>query len=584
MPETSQTAYEFGPFRVLPSERRLLRDGKPVRLAPKVFDTLLFLVENPGRLIEKDEFLNRLWPDTFVEEVTLAHSISELRKNLSNGKSAAQYIETVAKRGYRFTAKVKVIRQAPELLTTQWVLAVLPFENLTAEADREYVADGLTEELIAVLGQIDPERLSVIGRTSVMAYKRAKKSLSEIGRKLGATLLLESSLRAEGGRIRIISKLVRAADQVQIWSGSYDREPSSLLSFQRDLGTTIAEQIHLRLSPERLDALARRQTHNPEAYDVYLRGRYLWNHYTPLTTRRAIECFTRSTELDPGYALAWSGLADAYASGPMHSDIRPGDVWEKARHAAERAVTIEPELAETQASLGILKFWLDWDWPAAETALRKAISLDPSYSLAHRMLGITLAHMRQKKDEARLAMQRARALDPLQAMHHALSAQVAFVLRDFPSAIEFARQATIIFADFWIGHYQLAQAHEQCGEYQLALDALTKAAGFGGGNSKILALRGYVLAKLGRENDATAVIETLAAVSRERYVPPYATALVYAALGERDAVYCWLDAALDVHDVHLALLPADPKWDEYHADSKFINLLQRSGLPDGSTR
>ena len=580
MPETSQTAYEFGPFRCLPSERRLLREGQPVRLAPKVFDTLLYLVENPGRLIEKDEFLSRLWPDTFVEEVTLAHSISELRKNLGNGQGS--YIETVAKRGYRFTAQVKVIRQAPELPTSQWVLAVLPFENLSAEADREYVADGLTEELIAVLGQIDPEHLSVIGRTSVMAYKGAKKSLSEIGRELGATLLVENSLRAEAGRMRITSKLVRAADQVQVWSASYDREPNSMLTLQRDLSATIAEQIHLRLSPERLDALKRRQAHNPEAYDSYLRGRYFWNHFTPLTTQRALECFARSTELDPDYALAWAGLADAYASGPISADARPADVWKKARHAAERAVDVAPELAEAQTSLGIVKFWLDWDWPAAESALRNAISLDPSYALAHRMLGIVLAHMGRNEEETRMAMQRARALDPLQAMHHALSAQVAFVLRDFPAAIEFGRQATVVFPGFWIGYYQLAQAHEQRREYESALDALAKAGGFSGNNSKILSLRGYVLAKMGRPDDAISVLDALQALAHERYVPPYAAALIYAALGERENVYGFLETAFEVHDVHLALLPADPKWDGFRADSSFTHLLKRCGLPTGA--
>ncbi|HEU5450506.1 MAG TPA: winged helix-turn-helix domain-containing protein [Terriglobales bacterium] len=576
MPESSPTTYEFGPFRCLPSERRLLREGQPVRLAPKVFDTLLYLVENPGRLIEKDEFLNRVWPDTFVEEVTLAHSISELRKHLGSGQGP--YIETVAKRGYRFTAQVKVNRQAPELQTPHWVLAVLPFENLSAEADREYVADGLTEELIAVLGQIDPEHLSVIGRTSVMAYQGAKKSLSEIGRELGATLLVESSLRGEAGRMRITSKLVRAADQVQIWSGSYDREPNSMLTLQRDMSATIAEQIHLRLSPERLDALKRRQAHSPEAYDSYLRGRYFWNHFTPPTTRRAIECFARSTELDPDYALAWAGLADAYASGPIHADVRPKDVWEKAREAAQRAVGIEPNLAETQSSLGMVKFWLDWEWTEAEGAFRSAIALDPSYSLAHRMLGIVLAHMGRNEEETRLTMQRARALDPLQAMHHALSAQVAFVLRDFAGALEFGRQATVVFPGSWIGYYQLAQAHEQRGEYECALEALAKAANFAN-NSKILSLRGYVLGKMGRQDDARSALTTLQGLSQERYVPPYAAALVYASLGDRDSAYRGLEMGFEVHDVHLALLPADPKWDGFRADARFGDLLRRCGLP-----
>ena len=326
MAELPQTAYEFGPFRLVPGERRLLRRGESVRLAPKAFDTLLLLVRNPDRLIDKDEFLSQVWGGRFVEEVTLAHSISELRKALGEGNGP--FIETVAKRGYRFIAPVRSLGAAQEITRPQVLLAVLPFENLSSDADREYLADGLTEELIAVLGQIDPEHLGTVGRTSMMAYKGTRKSLSDIGRELGASFLIESSIRTEKGRVRITSRLVRATDQVQIWSASWDSEPSSVLSFQRELSTNIGEQVRLRLSPERLDALARRQAHNAEAYDVYLRGRWLWNHFTPATTRQAVECFVRTTDLDPDYALAWAGLTDAYASSPIHADVQPTAVWE----------------------------------------------------------------------------------------------------------------------------------------------------------------------------------------------------------------------------------------------------------------
>lgn len=578
MTDQAQTAYEFGPFRLVPGERRLLCRGESVRVAPKAFDTLLLLVQNQDRLIDKDEFLDRVWAGTFVEEATLAHSISELRKALGDGNGTGPYIETVAKRGYRFVAPVRQLGAVPETARSPVLLAVLPFENLSPEADREYLADGLTEELIAMLGQIDPEHLSVVGRTSMMAYKRTRKPLCDIGQELGATFLIESSIRTEGGRVRITSRLIRAGNQVQIWSASYESEPSSFLSFQRELSTIIAEQVRLRLSPERLDALARRQAHNAAAYDSYLRGRYFWNHFTPATTRQAVECFVRTTELDPEYALAWAGLADAYASSPIHADAPASRVWEKAKEAAERAVRIDAELAEAQTSSGMVNFWLDWDWPAAERAYRRAIALDPSYSLAWRMLGIVLAHMGRTDGEAQLAMERARALDPLQAMHHALSAQVSFVLRDFAAAVEFARQSTIILPDFWIGHYQLAQAREQMGDYEAALDALAKSAGFGGDNSKVVSLRGYLLAKMGRRDEAQSVLRTLESLARGRYCPLYATALVFAGLGERDSAFQWLEAALEVHDVHLALLPADPKWDGFRRDRLFADLLRRSGL------
>jgi len=572
-------AYEFANFRLLPHEKQLLCNDRAVKLQPKMFDTLLMLVENHGRLVEKDGFLKGLWPDTFVEEATLAHCISELRRTLRQENDSAAFIETVAKRGYRFVFPVTrmALGELPASKTAS-VLAVLPFENLSPEPDREYLADGLTEEVIAALGQIDPARLGVIGRTTIMRYKRTTKPLEEIGEALKAAFLLESSLRSEGGRIRVTSKLVRASDQVQIWSATYDSEPRSMLAFQRELSITIAQQIKLQLSPERLDALARRQAHNPEAYHAYLQGRYYWNLFTPATTRKAVECYSRATQLDPNYALAWSGLADAYASSPIHADAPARAIWDQARKAAEQAVAAEPELAETQTSWGFVKFWLDWDWTEAEAAYRRAIAIDPNYSLVYRLLGIVLGHAGHREQEARQAMEQARAIDPLQAMHHALSAQVAFMGRDFLAALEFARQAAVVLTDFWIANLQMAQAYEQLGEYALALDALSRG-GVGGENSKVISLRGYVLTRMGHVDEAREVLRTLESLARERYMPACAIAMVHAGLGEFDSALTWLDRAVEEHDVHLATLPADPKWDRLRGDSRFAEILRRCGLP-----
>jgi len=576
MSSQQPSAYEFGGFRLLPTDRQLLRHGKPVPLKPKIFETLLLLVEKQGHLIEKDEFLKRLWPDSFVEEVALAQNISQLRKILRNG-TAEEFVETVPKRGYRFVMPVELVSEDLQDLSSRVTLAILPFENLGGDPEREYLADGLTEELVAAAGQIDPEHWNVIGRTSIMAYKRTTKSLAQIGRELEAGFLVESSIQTEGGRVRIISKLIRVRDQVQIWAASYDSEPSSMLEFQRELSISIAHEVRLRISPERLTALARRQTRQVEAYDLYLRGRYFWNQLSPLTTRRAIDYYTRATELDPEYALAWSGLADAYTASPINGDAPPLQVWPRAADAAARAARAGPNLAETQSSVGLVKFWFDWDWAAAEAALRGAIELDPRYSLAHRNLGIVLSHS-GRHEEARLAARRARELDPLHAAHHALSSQIEFNARDYSAAIQFARQATILDPEFPIGYIQLAQAYVQLGNSDLALDALNNAGRFSS-NSKLIALRGSLFAKLGRTEEASSVLNTLAAVSRERYIPPYATALVQASLGQVDVAFQELERAYDARDVHLVFLPVDPKWDAFRAESRFLALLKRCGLP-----
>lgn len=579
MSNQTQVAYEFGDFRLLPADKRLLQAGKPVPLKPKVFETLLILVQSQGHLVEKGEFLRRLWPDSFVEEAALAQNISQLRKALGNGTEASEnsLIETVPKRGYRFVAPVKVSGTESYDATSRVRLAVLPFEVLGGDRERDYLADGLTEEVIAALGNIDPEYLSVIGRTSVMTYKHTAKTLAEIGRDLGAEFLVESSIRAEGERVRVTSKLIRSRDQVQIWSASYDRESTSMLEFQRELSRAIAQELRIRISPDRLTAIARRQTQQVDAYDLYLRGRFFWNQLSPATTRRAIEYFSRATQLDPDYALAWSGLADAYAASPINGDAPPLQVWQRAQEAATRAVRSGPDLAETQTSLGLVNFFLGWDWAAAEEAFKRAIALDSSYALAHRNLGILLSHS-GRHEEARAAARRARELDPLHAAHVALSSQVEFNARDYSAAIEFARQATILDPEFPIGYIQLAQAHVQLGNNELALEALNTAGRFST-NSKLISLRGSLFAKLGRIQEAQAVLKMLEAASGERYVPPYAMALVYATLGERDAAFKWMDRAYEVRDVHLIFLPVDPKWDMFRADRRFHALLTKCRFP-----
>ncbi len=575
-----RVAYKFGDYCLIPADKQLLRGAVSVPLPPKAFDTLAMLVENQGRLVQKDEFLKRVWQDSFVEEVALAHAISQLRKVLRDGMDDVNCIETVPKRGYRFIAPVEVVNPGSHDTLVRETLAVLPFENLDAGPEREYLADGLTEEVITVLGQVDPEHLGVIGRTSMSAYRRTTKSLAEIGRELGAGFLLESSIRSEAGHLRITSKLIRARDQVQIWSASYDSEPGSVLAFQRELAGAIARQVRLRLSPERLSALEGRQTRQVEAYDLYLHGRYLWSQLTPLTTRRALELYARATELDPGYALAWCGQADAYSAAPINGDAPPFQMWPRARDAVAHAVSAGPNLAETQVSVGLFKVWLDWDYAAAETAYRKAIALDPRSGLAYLVLGVVLS-LSMRHEEAVAALRCARELDPLDFTRHAISAQVAFNARDYLAAIDFGRQARALNPQFWVTYYQLAQTHERMGNHDLALEALQQAGSFSSGNSKLIGLRGYLFARLGRTGEALEVLNTLEAVSRERYVPPYAAALVHAGLGQQNASLEWLDRAYEAHDVHLMLLPVDPKWDAFRDDSRFLALIERCGFTTG---
>jgi len=573
MPAEPSVSYQFACFQLDPARRSLLRDGVPVSVTSKAFDTLCHLIRRRGQVVSKQELMHVVWPDTSVEENNLNQNISALRRILGETRSDNLFIATVPGKGYQFISPVEVIPASEPDTSHPITLAVLPFENLSGQPDRDYIADGLTEELITTLGLIDPDRLRIIGRTTMMSYRRTGKSLSHISDELQAAYIIESSIRSEGQRLRITSKLIRMRDHNFLWSMSYDSQPRSIIEFQQEISRAIADQIRLRLSPERLNTLLRRQSQNAEAYDLYLRGRHLWNQLSPSTNKRAAEYFLRATTLDSHYALAWSGLADCYTGSPINGDAPPLTVGPLGRDAAAHAIAADPNLAQSQTSDGFVKFWTDWDWPGAEAAFRKAITLDPNYSLAHRLLGIVLSHL-QRHEDAQRAIAHARLLDPLLAGHHALSSQVAFVSRKFVEAIQFARQSIAIDPEFWIGHMQLGQALEQLGQYDQALGSLNLASRLSGGNSKPIGLRGYTLAKLGRTSEAREVLGILHELSGERFVPPYSQAIIYAGLGERDRALDHLEHSLRVRDVHLAFLPVDPKWDSFRSDGRFRSLLQ----------
>ena len=462
-------------------------------------------------------------------------------------------------------------------------IAVLPFDNLTGDAETDYLASGLTEDTIVSLGRIDPERVSVIGRTSMIAYRGTTKSLAEIGRELGTDYLVESSLRAESSHLRITARLIRVRDQVQIWSDSFDRNISSVLNLQQEISSAIAEQVRTRLSPERQRALARRHTQNGDAYDFFLRGRHFFNQRTPEAMQRAIDAFQQATAADPTYSLGWANLAMAYGTSPINSDVDPRLVSPRAREAAVRAVGTNPDVAEAQHALGHVNWAFEWDWPAAEAAFRRAIELDRSYSLVHLILAHLLSQT-GRHAEAEPFMLRGRELDPLNPLSYALSSQVAFQARDYRGALQHANRAIALDQEFWIGHQMRGQALEELGDRDLALQALATAARLSGQNSKPISLTGYILARSGRTAEARDLLGALDTASRHRYIPPYALALVHAGLGDADAVFEWLDRAHTARDVHLMFLTVDVKWDRYRTDPRFADLLARCGFTASGTR
>src|SRR5271157_3632607 len=394
--QTTKHFFEFGRFRLDPAEKVLFADGQPVPLTLKAFETLLALVESSGHVLEKDELLKRVWPSTFVEEGTLAQNIATLRKALGEGPDQRSYIETVPRRGYRFSAAVERVETgtAPEaprprvrrrviagaaagavLLLAGWfareairphggptrgktMLAVLPFVNLNGDdSGEDYFSNGLTEELITQLGSLEPARLGVIARTSAMQYKDSHKDVRQISQELGVDYVLEGSVRRDGDHVRVTAQLIQARDQTHLWANEYDRNLSGILALQSDVAGVVAREIQIRLTPEESARLAVAHPVDPDAYELYLKGRYFWNKRTVVAYEKAIDYFNQAIARDPQYARAYSGLADAYAllGSRANAKIPRRKAMPLAKEAALTALKLDDSLAEAHASLAFVE-------------------------------------------------------------------------------------------------------------------------------------------------------------------------------------------------------------------------------------
>ncbi len=502
-------------------------------------------------------------------------AIRKIRTALGDNADNPLYVQTVQGRGYRFVARVRAVPPVDAALScTPVTIAVLPFDNLTGSSEHDYLADGFTEELIAILGGVAPDAIHVIGRRSVARFRLPHADAANIGRLLGADQLLEGSIRVEGSILRVTTRLVEAASGRQLWSESLDSTLDQKLAFQQAVGRTVSNAVRGCSAPQSRSHAQPRHTQQEAAYELYLRGRHCWNRNQSAMNTEAIGYFTRATSADPDYALAWSGLADTYSSSPVNADAPAASIWQKARRAASNAVRTGPNSAEAAASLGFVRFWLDWCWQDAIDDFRRAARLDPNYAFAHRMIGIAGSHL-GLHDEAKRAIRLAIERDPLFAMHHALSAVVALHAGSPAEAASFARDAIVVDPAFWIGHFQLAQAMEQCGEPEAALEALSVAERICGNSTKPAMLAAYIRARLGKREAALTQLATFAEMARTRFVPPYASALIHAGLGDGVASLAALEQALQVRDVNVCFLPCDPKWTLWRGLPSFRSLIDR---------
>ncbi len=525
--------------------------------------------------------IERLWgKHVFLDtDNSINTAIRKIRQVLQDDLNQPQFVQTVPGKGYRFAGpavRVQTDAEPPAPKQSLIMLAVLPFENLSNDIAQEYFSDGLTEETISHLGQLSPQNMGVIARTSSMVYKRTTKTIAAIGQELGVDYVLEGTVRREENRVRITAQLIRVADQIHLWAQNYDRELGSILGVQSELGIAIAQQVQLRLTPHEKLQLAASREPDPEAHDLYLRGRYHWAKRTFPEVRKAIEYFRKAADRDPTYANAYAGLADCYIILPITSDLPARDCFPKASAAANRALELNSDLSEAHTSLGTIRFWFEWDWAAAEVAYQRALELNPNYVIARLYRAHCLSNT-GRHEEAIAEIKRACRLDPLSPILNTLLAEFLYHARRYDEAVVEFSNALELAPNFWIAHFNLAKVHEQLGDFSRAISELEKARTFSQGNTEPLALLGYVLATTGRKLEAEMVLAELLGLAHTKYVPPFNIALVYAGLGNHDLMFKWLDQACQDRDVHMTFL-LDPKWERFHEDRRFLEILRRVGL------
>jgi TolB-like protein/DNA-binding winged helix-turn-helix (wHTH) protein len=576
----SSERVQFGPFILDAGRYELTHGGKPVHLERIPMDLLILLVREQGRLISREEIIERLWGKNlyFDTNNSINTAIRKIRHSLGDDAANPQYIETVLGKGYRFkvhTGLVPIVELA-QIERSRIMLAVLPFENLSGDLAQEYFSDGLSEETIMRLGQMTPRRLGVIARTSSMAYKQSDKSVAQIGRELGVDYVLEGSVRREGARVRITAQLIRVQDQIHLWAENYDRKLPGILDIHGEIGAAIAGQVKLELMAEEKRQLTRNAPRDAEAHDQYLRGKYHYARFNLFDAQKAVAYFQQARERDPSFGPAHCGLADALMVFTLSGDVATNEVSSTAKSAIEQALRLDPESAEAHTSDASSKFWFDWDFKGSELACRRAIQLNENYSLAH----VYLAHVCSntgRYDEAWAAIQKATVLDPLSLFVGAMRGQFLYHAgRDSESVQQF--NATLgMESRFWIGQICAAKVYEKLGMYSEALVACDLAGQFSGGNSEALSIAGYVHAVAGDRGKAEGYIHQMMERMKERYVPPYNLALVFAGLGEHEAAFHWLGAALQERDVHMPFL-LDHKWDGMRGDGRFREIAARVGF------
>jgi TolB-like protein/DNA-binding winged helix-turn-helix (wHTH) protein/Tfp pilus assembly protein PilF len=609
----------FGVFQLDLKARELHKAGVRVKLQEQPFRVLALLVDRAGQVVTREELQQKVWPsDVYVGfDQGLNNAIKKVRDALGDSADSPRFIETVERHGYRFIAPVSAAPgriSEPQLYfglrthrmtvliglatatliaaLSYWawyastardgtpsekvILAVLPFDNLSRDPDQEFFSDGLTEEMIAQLGKLNPERLIVIARGSVAKYKGSNLAADQIGRELHADYLVQGSVRRASDHVRITVQLIQVRDQTDLWTESYDRELKDILSLQESAARTIAHQIHITLTPGQQARLPSRANLDPVAYEAYLKGRYYWNKRTADGLKKAVIFFQQAIDKDPENGAAYSGLADCNSGLAWHGFMSPAEALPKAHEAALKAVEIDPQSAEAHASLGLVLNHM-WDWTGAEAQFKRSLQLDPRYANAHHWYADNLSILGRHEEALREAKQ-ALELDPLNLMIGTWVGLRYYLARRYDLAIEQGRSTIELDVNFPAAHLLLGESYVQKALQEQALTELQTAASLSGMSPLYLAQVAVANASAGKKTEALRVIAQLQALSSERYVSPYGLAQIYAALNDKEQTFKWLQTAYDDRAVWMSYLAVDPVFDAVRSDQRFQDMLRHIHL------
>ncbi|MGH9542431.1 MAG: winged helix-turn-helix domain-containing tetratricopeptide repeat protein [Terriglobales bacterium] len=545
-----------------------------VSLERAPLELLLLLASRAGQLVTRQEAAARLWaPGVFVStDAGLYTAIKKLRQALGESATAPRWIRTVARKGYQFAGAVESGAPGGD----RPIVAVLPFASYDERPDRAYFAAGLTEELITHLGRAGGRELGVLARTTMMHYRDSRLGVGAIGRELGATYLIEGSVRTGRGRARVAVQLIRVADETHVWAAHYERPLGDQLRAQQETAAAAARVILERLTPP---ARAPREPGGmtAESQDLLLRARFFWEQRTQATLWAARRYFAQALARDGACAAAWAGLAFCHALAPFTGDGCPRECFAAAGRAAARALALDARCGETHVARGIVHFWFDRNWEAAEASLRRALELNPSDARA-RMYVAHLLSILGRHAEAAAEIEAARALDPLSPIINTHAAQFLYHAGQQKQALAALERAIELAPRFWVARVVKGKVLGAVGELGAALAEFRRAAAEAPGSSEPMALAGYTLARLGRRRAARQILIRLQARGRRRFVPPLSRALVLLGLGETKRALDELEAGLCAADVRLAFLGVEPRWDELREQPRFQRLMRQLRL------